>query len=137
MYLIKFLHRNFFCAPSSPNLCWGRGRTSLQNLLFPRSSALSNSHCSRTLILILCWVSSIVSQYALLLNVGELAGDMFLNFAFTMLMEVPAFIFIYTMADRLGEILNLLCYSQAILSIYHNVQTLILVLRVGWIDDKT
>ena len=54
----------------------------------------------------LCWISSIVAQYALLLNVGELAGDMFLNFGFTMLMEIPAFVFIYTMADRLGEILK-------------------------------
>ena len=54
--------------------------------------------------MMLCWISSIVAQYALLLNVGELAGDMFLNFGFTMLMELPAFVFIYTMADRLGEI---------------------------------
>ena len=51
----------------------------------------------------LCWVSSIVAQYALLLNVGDLAGDMFLNFGFTMSMEIPAFGFIYTMADRLGR----------------------------------
>ena len=51
----------------------------------------------------LCWITSIMAQYALLLNVGSLAGDMFLNFAFTMLMELPAFVFIYTMADRLGE----------------------------------
>ena len=57
----------------------------------------------RTLILMLCWITSIMAQYALLLNVGSLAGDMFLNFAFTMLMELPAFVFIYTMADRLGE----------------------------------
>ena len=59
----------------------------------------------------LCWISSIVAQYALLLNVGELAGDMFLNFGFTMLMEIPAFVFIYTMADRLGEI-DLEVYRQ-------------------------
>ena len=51
----------------------------------------------------LCWISSILAQYALLLNVGDLAGDMFLNFGFTMLMEIPAFVFIYTMADRLGK----------------------------------
>ena len=59
----------------------------------------------------LCWISSILAQYALLLNVGDLAGDMFLNFGFTMLMEIPAFVFIYTMADRLGRV-QLITYSK-------------------------
>jgi hypothetical protein len=60
-------------------------------------------YIGKTLILMLCWISGIVASYALLLNIGDLAGDMFVNFGITMLMDLPAFIFIYIMADRMGE----------------------------------
>ncbi len=62
-----------------------------------------HGYATQTLILMLCWVSGIVTSYALLLNVEGLAGDMFINFCLTMLCDLPAYVFIYAMADRLGR----------------------------------
>lgn len=57
----------------------------------------------KTLILMLCWVSGIVSVYALLLNMEDLAGDMFVNFLVSMFTDVPIFVYVFFVCDRWGR----------------------------------
>ena len=62
------------------------------------------SYRRRTLTLMSCWVTGIVSYYALTLNAGHLAGDIFVNFAIGTLCDVPAIATIYFLVDRIGNI---------------------------------
>ena len=57
----------------------------------------------RTSILICSWVSSIVSYYALQLNAGQLAGDIFINFVLAAIIDLPAITTVFLVIDKLGE----------------------------------
>jgi len=57
---------------------------------------------ARTLKLFVCWSCSIVSVYALVLNVEALSGDVFLNFVLGNLAEIPAHGSVYLFVGRLG-----------------------------------
>lgn len=56
----------------------------------------------KTLILMGCWVSGILSYYALTLNVGDLAGDIFVNYVVTSLADIPAHLSVFFLVDSLG-----------------------------------
>ena len=57
----------------------------------------------RTLTLCFCWICSILSYYALLLNVGDLSGDIFANFALSHAADIPANLSLFFIIDRYGE----------------------------------
>ena len=57
----------------------------------------------RTFILMFCWICGIVTNYGLLLNVGALSGDIFVNFALARLMDIPAYLVMYLIVDALGK----------------------------------
>ncbi len=61
------------------------------------------SHLQRTLILIFNWVGAIVTGYALVLNMNDLAGDIFANFIVTMLVELPGVLMSYYLMDKIGN----------------------------------
>ncbi len=60
-------------------------------------------YLSTTLIVLTVWITGICSFYALALNVGSLAGDIFLNYAVSSLVDVPATIYILLTIDRMGR----------------------------------
>ncbi|TRY63337.1 hypothetical protein TCAL_02627 [Tigriopus californicus] len=57
----------------------------------------------QTLILFGIWMTSVLSYYALTLNVEGLAGDMFLNYVISMLVDLPANLIIMASVDKLGR----------------------------------
>eukprot|EP00095_Tigriopus_kingsejongensis_P007773 maker-scaffold154_size301342-snap-gene-2.22 protein:Tk07773 transcript:maker-scaffold154_size301342-snap-gene-2.22-mRNA-1 annotation:"hypothetical protein BRAFLDRAFT_225757" len=57
----------------------------------------------RTLVLMACWISGILSYYALTLNVGALAGDIFVNFLVSSLVDIPAHLTVFFLVDRIGR----------------------------------
>ena len=58
----------------------------------------------RTFILVTCWVSSIVTYYALTLNVGKLSGDIFSNYSIALAIDLPAHFSVFLFVDRLGKL---------------------------------
>ena len=58
----------------------------------------------RTISLMCCWVTSLVTYYALILNVRALSGDIFVNYCVASLADIPGFFFVYLVVDRFGEI---------------------------------
>lgn len=74
-----------------------KGETSLTPLdMFRRG------HATKTLILMLTWASAIVAYYALTLNVGDLAGDIFVNYCLAQLVDLPGFVLVFNIVDRFG-----------------------------------
>ncbi len=57
----------------------------------------------RTLIVLSAFVSSTFAYYALALNVGSLNGNVFVNFAFSVLCDVPSLAYIYWFFNRVGR----------------------------------
>ncbi len=76
-------------------------------LIFPpRLTVLDmfrGSYLITTLISLTFWISSVMAFYALALNVANLAGDMFINYAVSSLIDIPAILFIYLLIDRIGR----------------------------------
>ena len=76
----------------------------------PKAQALSTldmfrqSHLKQTLILMFNWVCAIVTSYALILNMNDLAGDIFVNYILTALAEIPAIFFAYYLMDKFGKL---------------------------------
>ena len=56
-----------------------------------------------TLITLSIWITSVLSTYALLLNVTSLAGDIFLNSVIGSLFELCSPLFIFLCLDRIGR----------------------------------
>lgn len=65
---------------------------------------------SRTAVLMCCWVSGIVSYYALQLNAQSLAGNIFTNFLVSSFVDAPAIATVYFLVDILGKEISRLCY---------------------------
>ena len=60
------------------------------------------SNLQRTLILMFNWVGAIVTGYALVLNMNDLAGDIFANFLVTITVELPGLLISYYLMDKIG-----------------------------------
>ena len=56
-----------------------------------------------TLITLTIWITSVVAYYALTLNATDLAGDMFLNFVYSCLSEIPSTFYVLVMIDLVGR----------------------------------
>jgi len=56
-----------------------------------------------SLILIFNWVTAIVTQYALKLNMNALAGDIFTNYALTEVVQIPGFLSAYYLMNKIGR----------------------------------
>ncbi len=74
---------------------------------------------ARTLILCSGWITSIVAFYALLLNVGSLSGDIFVNMVFSTFCDFPGTIAMFFIINRYGMrsrvvivVLYLLCQLE-------------------------
>jgi hypothetical protein len=75
------------------------GSTALNTLdMFRRN------HAQRTLILMFNWVAAIVTQYALVLNMNDLAGDIFVNFVMMGVVELPGILLSYYCMHTFGEL---------------------------------
>lgn len=61
------------------------------------------AHIQRTLILMFNWVSAIVTSYALVLNMNDLAGDIFVNFVLMVMVELPGILLSYFLMDKIGR----------------------------------
>lgn len=57
----------------------------------------------RTMALFFCWICTMVTMYALILNVESLSGDVFVNFVLGSLMDVPAQLAVMLVVDKMGE----------------------------------
>ncbi|XP_052807207.1 organic cation transporter protein-like [Mya arenaria] len=57
----------------------------------------------RTLTIFFCWFAVCLSYYGLALNIGNIGGDMFLNFFLQALMDIPATIITLVLLDRTGR----------------------------------
>ena len=57
----------------------------------------------RTFIFMFCWVCSIFTVYALLLNVQALSGDIFVNMALMCFVEAPSHLLLFVLIDRYGN----------------------------------
>lgn len=57
----------------------------------------------RTFILMFNWILVSFVYYGLLLNIGNLSGDIFLNFFFGALVEIPAYLVCIALLNRLGR----------------------------------
>lgn len=62
---------------------------------------------ARTLVLFSCWICAMVCLYALMLNVGDLSGDIFINYCLSITADIPAHFSIYFIVDRFGRISSL------------------------------
>ncbi|CAL1546123.1 unnamed protein product [Lymnaea stagnalis] len=65
----------------------------------------------RCLILFFNWIVVVMTYYGLSLNVGNLSGDIYLNFCLSALTEVISSIFAFLLMDRLGR-KALHCFSM-------------------------
>jgi hypothetical protein len=63
------------------------------------------NHVQKTLILMFNWVAAIVTQYALVLNMNDLAGDIFVNFVMMGIVELPGILLSYYFMNKLGKFL--------------------------------
>lgn len=55
-----------------------------------------------TFILMFNWVAAIVTNYALTLNMNDLAGDIFVNFVLMALIELPGIVLAYYLLNKIG-----------------------------------
>lgn len=56
-----------------------------------------------TLIVMSIWITSVVGFYALALNATSLAGDLFTNYVYSALIDIPSVFFVYFFIDRIGR----------------------------------
>ena len=61
------------------------------------------AYLSITLIIMTVWISTVLTTYALLLNVTNLAGNIFLNAVISVLFELPSPIYMFACLDRIGR----------------------------------
>lgn len=79
-----------------------RAKTNDESKLGPWNM-FAKKYLFQTLILFGIWMTSVLSYYALTLNVDGLAGDMFMNYVISMLVDLPANLVIMVSVDKLGR----------------------------------
>ncbi len=95
------------------------------------------SYLSTTFVALTVWISSVVAFYTLMLNVTQLAGDMFLNYAISSFVDIPATVYILIAIDTIGRryciivtqvLLGLSCVGMAFIPKQHETILFLLFL---------
>lgn len=104
-----------------------RQSTDTSEKVFGVMSLFSSWRLARnTLLLIVCWINGALIYYVLILNVGTLGGNPFLNFFYQAIVELPAYVLAKNSCDKIGR-----RWSQVIPNLFGTVGCLIMIILVS------